>query len=63
MDKEKLILEILKKENRPLKVGDIERMTGIDRNSIQKIINELETQGIVDYPDRCHNKVVFKGGQ
>ncbi len=63
MDKEKIILEILEKENKPLKVGDIERMTGIDRNSIQKIINKFEIEGIVIYPDRCHNKVVLKGGQ
>ncbi len=63
MDKEKIILEILKSESKPLKVGDIERITGIDRNSIQKIINKFETEGIVEYPDRCHNKVVFKGGQ
>jgi Mn-dependent DtxR family transcriptional regulator len=63
MDEMKIILEILEKENKPLKVGDIERLTGIDRNSIQKIINELKTKGLVDYPDRCYNKVVFKGGQ
>ncbi len=63
MEKEKLILEILKEENKPLKVGDIEKKTGIDRNTVQKIINELELEGVVEYPDRCHNKVVFKGGQ
>ena len=63
MEKEKLILEILKESNKPLKVGDIEKKTGIDRNTVQKIINELELEGVVEYPDRCHNKVVFKGGQ
>ncbi len=63
MDREKQILEILKREKKPLKVGEIERLTGIDRNSVQKIINELEIKGLVDYPDRCHNKVIFKGGQ
>ena len=63
MKPEEIILKILKTENKPLKVGEIERMTGIDRNTVQKVINQLEIEGMVNYPDRCHNKVVFKGGR
>jgi len=57
---EKAILKILLKENRPLKTGEIEKLTGFSRNEIQKAINNLYLEGLIDFPDRCYNKVVLK---
>jgi len=57
---EKVILQILFKEDRPLKTGELERMTGFDRNDIQKALNNLYINGLVEFPDGCFNKVLLK---
>ncbi len=57
---EKVILNILYRENRPMKTGELERLTGFDRNEIQKALNDMYLDGLVDFPDRCFNKVVLK---
>lgn len=51
------ILEIIKLSNKPLKTGDIEKLTGIDRNTVQKVINNLALEGKIKI-DRCYNKVL-----
>ncbi len=51
------ILEVIKLSNKPLKTGDIEKLTGINRNQVQKIINELALEGKIKV-DRCYNKVL-----
>jgi len=57
---EKVILQILFKEDRPLKTGELERMTGFDRNDIQKALNNLYINGLVEFPNGCFNKVLLK---
>lgn len=51
------VLEIIKFSNKPLKTGDLEKLVGISRNEIQKIINELAIEGKIKI-DKCHNKVL-----
>ncbi len=58
MDKKDLVLDTILKSEKPLKVGDIERLTGLSRNEIQKILNDLYFEKKIQYPDRCHNKVI-----
>ncbi len=60
MTVEKVILQILFKENRPMKTGELERLTGFDRNEIQIALNNMYLDGLIDFPDRCFNKVVLK---
>jgi len=62
LDKEKLILQIIKEREKPLKVGELERLTGIDRNSIQKIVNELHINGLIEI-DKCYNKILGVKGE
>ena len=62
MDIEKIIIGILKKGKKPVKVGDIERITGADRNSIQKVVNRLVAEGRVEV-DRCYNKILGLKGE
>ncbi|WP_029522252.1 helix-turn-helix domain-containing protein [Persephonella sp. KM09-Lau-8] len=62
MDREKLILQIIKEAGKPLKVGELERLTGIDRNSIQKIVNELHINGLIKI-DKCYNKILGVKGE
>ncbi len=60
MTVEKVILKILFKEDRPLKTGELEKITGFDRNEIQKALNNLYMDGLVEFPDGCFNKVLLK---
>ncbi|WP_096999517.1 MarR family transcriptional regulator [Persephonella hydrogeniphila] len=62
MDLEKFIIDILKKSKKPVKVGDIQRLTGYDRNSIQKTINKLSLEGRIEV-DRCYNKIIGLKGE
>jgi len=57
---EKVILNILYKENRAMKTGELEKLTGFDRNEIQKALNDMYINGLVEFPDRCLNKVVLR---
>ena len=60
MDKEK-VLDFVRRSNKPVKVGDIEKATGLDRNSVQKIVNQLAVEGLIEL-DRCYNKILgFRG--
>lgn len=51
------VLEAIRLSNRPLKTGDLEKLTGVPRNEIQKIINELALEGKIKV-DKCYNKVL-----
>ena len=51
------ILQVIKLSNKPLKTGDIEKLTGLPRNDVQKIINELALEGKIEL-DRCYNKIL-----
>ena len=62
MDLEKVIIRLLKEGKRPIKVGDIERITGVDRNSIQKAVNRLSMEGKLEV-DRCYNKITGLKGE
>ena len=54
---ERKILDIIKNSNKPLKTGDIVNITGLDRNKVQKIINNLSLEGKIKI-DKCYNKVL-----
>lgn len=43
-----------------MKTGELEKLTGFDRNEIQKALNDMYIDGLIDFPDRCFNKVVLK---
>ncbi len=51
------IFNIIRLSDKPLKVSDIEKLTGIDRNTIQKIVNDLAVEGKIEL-DRCYNKIL-----
>jgi Mn-dependent DtxR family transcriptional regulator len=57
MNIREVVFEVIKSSDKPLKVGDIERITGIDRNSIQKVVNEMNVKGIIEL-DKCYNKIL-----
>ena len=51
------ILQLIRLSNKPLKTGDLENLTGFDRNTVQKLVNELANEGKIEV-DRCYNKVL-----
>lgn len=52
-DKEKLVLETMKKAGKPVRPGDIAKQTGIDSKEVSKIIKSLREKELVFSPKRC----------
>ncbi|MGQ9859756.1 MAG: helix-turn-helix domain-containing protein [Thermodesulfobacteriota bacterium] len=50
---EKTVLEAMKKAGKPLRPGDVARMTGKDVSEVSKAIQELKEKGKVKSPKRC----------
>ena len=50
---EKIILEALKKAGKPLRPGDVAKLTGKDVSEVSKAIQELKEKGKVTSPKRC----------
>ncbi len=53
-DAKQLVLEAMKKAGKPLRPGDIAKMTGLDSKEVSKIIKELRKEGKVHSPKRCY---------
>jgi DNA-binding MarR family transcriptional regulator len=52
-DKEHTILETMKKAGKPLRPGDVAKMTGMDSKEVSSIISDLKKRGKVASPKRC----------
>ena len=52
-DKKQTILETLKKAGKPLRPGDVAKMTGINSKEVSTIISDLKKKGKVASPKRC----------
>ena len=55
MDKEK-ILELLKKEGKAMKTGEIAEKLNFDSKTVSKIIKVLKKEGKIESPKRCYYK-------
>jgi CRP-like cAMP-binding protein len=52
-DKERIILDAMKKAGKPVRPGDIAKATGLDSKEVSKILGELKKKGKVSVPKRC----------
>jgi len=52
------ILKAMKKEDKPLRPGDIAELTGIDKTDVTKAIKKLSGEGKVISPKRCFYEAV-----
>jgi DNA-binding MarR family transcriptional regulator len=52
-EKEEAVLNALKNAGKPLRPGDVAKITGIDKKEVSKIISSLKKQGKVISPKRC----------
>ncbi len=62
MKEKEAILSFLKNSKLPVKTGDLERNLGIDRNTVQKVINQLAIEGYIK-TDTCYNKIISLKGE
>jgi hypothetical protein len=50
---EHTILDTMKKAGKPLRPGDVTKMTGMDSKEVSTIISDLKKKGKVSSPKRC----------
>jgi len=53
-EKERLVLEAMKKAGKPVRPGDVAKMTGLESKEVSKIISDLKKKGKVSSPKRCY---------
>lgn len=51
--KEKIILDTMEKEGKPMRPGDIAKKAEMDKAEFSKIIDKLKREGKVSSPKRC----------
>jgi Mn-dependent DtxR family transcriptional regulator len=59
-DTQKLILDTMKKEGKPMRPGDIAKAAGLDKDAVSKAMKELKDMGRVNSPKRCFYAPVEK---
>ncbi len=52
-DKEKKVLDAMKKAGKPVRPGDLAKTMGEDSKEVSKIIDGLKKKGKVTSPKRC----------
>ena len=53
-DKEKKVLEAMKKAGKPVRPGDLAKATGLESKEVSAIIKKLKQKGLVYSPKRCY---------
>jgi Mn-dependent DtxR family transcriptional regulator len=49
----KTVLEVMKKEGKPMRPGDIAKKAKMEKDEVAKVIDELKKEGKVASPKRC----------
>jgi predicted transcriptional regulator len=52
-DKTQMVLSKMKEAGKPVRPGDIAKMTGLDKDEVSKILSELKKSGKITSPKRC----------
>lgn len=53
-DKVKIVLEAMKKAGKPVRPGDVAKITGLDSKEVSAAIKSLRKEGKVISPKRCY---------
>ena len=53
MDTKAKVLEVMREAGKPISAGEVEKLSGIDRNEIDKAFKELKAEGAIVSPVRC----------
>lgn len=54
MENKQKVLEAMINAGRPVRPGDVAKITGFDNKDVSKIISELKKDGKVFSPKRCY---------
>jgi len=52
-EKEQKVLEAMEKAGKPVRPGDVAKMSDLPKDEVSKIIRDLKKQGKVTSPKRC----------
>ena len=53
-DKEKLVLDAMKKAGKPVRPGDVAKSVNMDSKEISQIMSSLKKKGMIVCPKRCY---------
>ena len=56
---EKVVLDAMKKTAKPLRPGDVVKITGLPKEDVSAAIKELKTNGKINSPKRCFGLGIF----
>ncbi|MBB3185902.1 Rrf2 family transcriptional regulator [Microbacter margulisiae] len=54
MEAKDQILDAMKQAGEPVNAGKIVELTGMDRKVVDKVMNQLKTEGLIESPKRCY---------
>lgn len=54
MEATKIILDLMKKEKKPLTAKQIAELTGLDKKEVDKGMKALKTEGAISSPKACY---------
>ena len=52
-EKERMVIEAMEKAGKPVRPGDIAKMTGLSKDEVSKVIKSLKKKGKIMSPKRC----------
>ncbi len=53
-EKEKLVLDAMKRAGKPVRPGDVAKSTDMESKEVSKLIDSLKKKGLVVSPKRCY---------
>ena len=53
MSSKNQVLEAMKKAGKALRAGEIAQLSGLDKKEVDKAMNELKSEGLIESPKRC----------
>ncbi len=54
MEEKDAVLEVMKKEGKPLSAGQITEISGLDRKKVDKAMKALKEEELIVSPKRCY---------
>jgi DNA-binding IclR family transcriptional regulator len=52
-DKEEMVLKAMRGAGKPLRPGDVAKLTGLESKEVSKLISAMKNKGMVSSPKRC----------
>ncbi len=54
MEEKNIVLEVMKKEGKPMSAGQITEVSGLDRKKVDKAMKALKEEELIVSPKRCY---------